>query len=305
MVSRVTFSKILMWVGLSAGIVLFILGCIVDISGTARLRFFDYPYTLIILLVYIIGIASKKVWGFYVATIGLATWAILWVEVRVQHLRLFLDQPGSLPFRVLKERLFQEVGGVSILVLLSGLVATRIFLKATGAAKLSDIERQEPRDKTNSIMHWMVIVGIIALLAGVLMPVRSRPRQPAKSLICGTHVCGLGTAIQVYAERNDGQYPTPEKWCDLLIEDVLVTEAQFVCPGAPRGPCNYAINPNCQPGSARDLVLLFEAKPGWNQAGGPELLTTANHKDEGAFVCFADLSVKFVRTDELARLKWK
>jgi prepilin-type processing-associated H-X9-DG protein len=51
--------------------------------------------------------------------------------------------------------------------------------------------------------------------------------------------------------------------------------------------------------------LLFETKAGFNQVGGPELLTTDNHNGKGCNVLFADNTVEFVKTEELANLKWK
>ena len=42
----------------------------------------------------------------------------------------------------------------------------------------------------------------------------------------------------------------------------------------------------------------------WNQVGGPELLTTENHKGEGCNVLFNDWHVEFVKAERLGELKW-
>jgi hypothetical protein len=55
----------------------------------------------------------------------------------------------------------------------------------------------------------------------------------------------------------------------------------------------------------RDVVLLFEAEGGWNQFGGPEILTTKNHKGKGCHVLFNNGSVKFVEPQEFEKLKWR
>ena len=83
----------------------------------------------------------------------------------------------------------------------------------------------------------------------------------------------------------------------------------FRCPLAKKGLCDYAMNPHASPRRARDrksreVVLLFESKPGWNQFGGPELLTTENHRGEGCNILFVDLHVEFVKAKDLGRLKW-
>ena len=72
------------------------------------------------------------------------------------------------------------------------------------------------------------------------------------------------------------------------------------------GRCHYAVNPNCEPDSAGDVVLLFETKAGWNQHGGPELFAFDNHDPKGGCVLLNDGTVKFIRTPaELQALRWK
>jgi hypothetical protein len=58
------------------------------------------------------------------------------------------------------------------------------------------------------------------------------------------------------------------------------------------------MNPNCEPNSPPDMVLLFETKAGWNQHGGPELFTFDNHDPRGGCVLLNDGTVKFIRTEE-------
>ena len=65
--------------------------------------------------------------------------------------------------------------------------------------------------------------------------------------------------------------PTPDKWCDALLQGEYVTEKMFKCPGNKKARCSYSINPNCEPNSEPNTVLVFESKGGWNSFGGPEL----------------------------------
>ncbi len=66
------------------------------------------------------------------------------------------------------------------------------------------------------------------------------------------------------------------------------------------------MNPYCEPNSPKDVVFLFEAKPGWNQRGGPELFTFDNHNHKGGCVRLNGGEVKFIRTEEeLKQLRWK
>jgi hypothetical protein len=172
-------------------------------------------------------------------------------------------------------------------------------------------------------------------------------------MVCGANLKGLGMAIHAYAQDNSGEYPTVDRWCDLLVQHAKVPGKSFICRGSDSrlGESSYAINKNLAgrrvSDVAGDVVLLFETNfgrtsagrnsllrdresynskggPGqrydrrfggpldgsnkvyeqrWNQPGGAELLTIENHK--GCNVLFNDLKVKFIRTEELDKLKWK
>ncbi len=153
----------------------------------------------------------------------------------------------------------------------------------------------------------VVLLPFIALLMGIMMPALARVRQIAFRTVCATNMSGLGKAMLIYAGDYDEKYPTPSKWCDLLIEHCDVSEKTLRCKGAPEGRCNYAMNKNIEQFGADappDMVLLFETHPGWNQSGGPEILTTENHNGEGCNVLFADGRVEFVKTKNLKDLKW-
>ncbi len=102
----------------------------------------------------------------------------------------------------------------------------------------------------------------------------------------------------------------PERWCELLIEHAGANRYAFHCKAsaAPLHTCSYAMNKNTEnfdKGNAPpDMVLLFETHPGWNQTGGPELLTTDNHQGEGCNVLYVNGHVRFVKTRNLDKLKW-
>ncbi len=144
------------------------------------------------------------------------------------------------------------------------------------------------------------VFGSLGVLQGV--------SELASRITCGSQLAGCGAGLATYAQQ-EGKYPSSDKWCDSLIDEDYVVEKTLVCHAAynagDKGPCHYAINPNCEPNSPGDMVLLFETKAGWNQQGGPEMLTTENHKDKGSNILFNDGTMKFIRTKELETLKWK
>lgn len=154
----------------------------------------------------------------------------------------------------------------------------------------------------------LLVVGYIVF--GVWATYKRKYLLIARSpVVCGSTLSILGKALEAYANGMDTmRYPTPEKWCDLLTEHYALVPRQFTCMAAEKegniAKCHYAMNPNCEPNSPNDVVLLFETKGGWNQRGGAEILTTENHGGKGCNVLFNDGSVRFVRAEELGTLKW-
>jgi len=111
------------------------------------------------------------------------------------------------------------------------------------------------------------------------------------------------------------RYPPASEWYDAMVHsyqvqgytvDVARLGRVISCPSASHGRYHYAMNPDCDPNSPPDTVLLFEARPGRNQHGGPELFTFENHDPKGGCVLLNDGTVKFIRTkEELQQLRWK
>ncbi|MBN2020028.1 MAG: DUF4190 domain-containing protein [Sedimentisphaerales bacterium] len=157
------------------------------------------------------------------------------------------------------------------------------------------------------IVTPVVALPFVALVMGIMMPALARTRMIVYRMNCGENLAGLGKAMLLYSGDNNDKFPSCEQWCDLLIEYEDVDPNQFRCRGASKGPCNYSMNKNVEELGAKapaDMVLLFESKPGWNQSGGPELLSIGNHQEEGCNVLFCDGHVAFVKTEEIDTLKW-
>ncbi|MHC4087095.1 MAG: DUF4190 domain-containing protein [Planctomycetota bacterium] len=124
---------------------------------------------------------------------------------------------------------------------------------------------------------------------------------------CAANLLAIGRCMLIYTSGDD--LMPRDKWCDLLIEfgnrskKKMAIEKWLKCPANKNGRCHYALNVSSSDSHPR-LVVLFETKAGWNQVGGPELLTTDNHNGKGCNILFNDNSVEFVKTEELANLKW-
>ncbi|MHC4691737.1 MAG: hypothetical protein ACYS67_03265 [Planctomycetota bacterium] len=264
-----------------------------------------FPFVQFVLPIYILGLMVRKFWGFYVAVLVLSVhFALIFVSAFImQHVIYFLEyRPISLwRFEV---RLLQATWSwmISVILMFLGLAGNGMLLKNRYGFKAFE---NKLRIK---IPLWKILVvfGIAGFLTAILMPITVVKTRYSLAGECASNLERIRNAVQLYAEQFDGVYPTPNKWCDLLLEsNCLKSEPYFKCPALKAGRCHFAINPNCSPNSPNDVVLLFETKGDWNQYGGPELLTFDNHKGKKASVLFNDGRIKFIRPEKADQLKWK
>ncbi len=225
-----------------------------------------------------------------------------------------------------------------------------------GIAALAKIKESSGILKGRGFAIAGVVTSGVGLTLACLCIMRARRIHTiSPRVICGTNLRGLGKALQIYANDYDDQYPTAEKWCDLLIAYIDVGPKQFVCKGsdAKIGESSHAFNKNLigkRPTEVSpDVVVLFETdfgknpagrqelfgnrewykelssrgdkwdlewikkyrpsekvyKQRWNQFGGPEILTTENHKGKGCNILFNNGRVEFVKPEQLGELRWE
>jgi hypothetical protein len=178
---------------------------------------------------------------------------------------------------------------------------------------MSEEKRKEKRQKTKiTISSLLVALSCLFFILASFPYWNLIPHTPDPRTSCLRNIRELSYAILNYAHEHDGMFPTPSKWCDLLIEHGSVTKHHFKCPSAKSGPCNYAMNRNIEnigrPFTTKvphDMVVLFETYPGWNQTGGSEILTTTNHRGKGCSVILLHSGAGFVKKQDLQKLKWK
>jgi len=156
----------------------------------------------------------------------------------------------------------------------------------------------------------VALLPFVPCLMGILFPALARARQLALRTHCAANLNQIGIMMLIYANENDDKFPIADRWCELLIEHAGAKRSIFHCKAsaAPPHTCSYAMNKNLEnfdkDNVPPDMVVLFETKPGWNQTGGPEILTTDNHQGQGCNILFMDNHVEFVKTKDLKKLKW-
>ena len=77
------------------------------------------------------------------------------------------------------------------------------------------------RKRGFSLVELLVVIGIIALLVGILFPVLSKARRQASQVACLSNLRQLGVAFLSYAHANRGWFPAPAVANGAFDEDWL------------------------------------------------------------------------------------
>jgi prepilin-type N-terminal cleavage/methylation domain-containing protein/prepilin-type processing-associated H-X9-DG protein len=96
-----------------------------------------------------------------------------------------------------------------------------------------------------TLIELLVVIAIIAILAAILFPVFAKARERARQTACLNNLKQIGTAVLMYTEDWDGEYPSGHlvdegeaegggehgevSWRDALMPH-LKSEAVFRCP---------------------------------------------------------------------------
>jgi hypothetical protein len=174
---------------------------------------------------------------------------------------------------------------------------------------MSKARSEDPR----RLLGFLMLFGGCAFVLLILWFIS--PHQPEEKVrtdrqVCASNLRMLGLCTYVYADER-GTPLAGDRWCDELLaaENDLIPK-YFRCPSseATEGQCSYALNAAAAGKDLSslppDMVVFFDSAPGWNQVGGPELLTMDNHGGEGCCVYFVDRHTEWVSAEHVGWLRW-
>lgn len=106
-----------------------------------------------------------------------------------------------------------------------------------------------------TLIELLIVIAVIAILAGLLVPVLARARRAAQQRVCASNLHQIGLALRMYGDDNDGSFPIGVylqgvsryawnvTWHNELT-GYLRSPSLLICPLAPPGS-GYRISYGC------------------------------------------------------------
>jgi len=133
-----------------------------------------------------------------------------------------------------------------------------------------------------TLVELLVVIGIIALLIGILLPALSKARDSANATKCASNLRGIGQAFQEYLDENQGTFPPSNFYTGLTINSNSTQQT----PGTPtygyttwsalikgsqwQAASDYLTN-NLTPSYSAPQLAAFMNTSGWEQFQCPSL----------------------------------
>jgi prepilin-type N-terminal cleavage/methylation domain-containing protein/prepilin-type processing-associated H-X9-DG protein len=207
---------------------------------------------------------------------------------------------------------------------------------ASRALKLLNLVAMRRKNAAFTLVELLVVIGIIAVLIGILLPTLSKSREQSRRTGCMSNLRSLSQAMFMYSERFHGRLPNgnpPGRWThsEVLIwfaNDYVCAPRVFHCP-SDRDPEPDAIwtSEYMWPNSAHvsyDFYSVWwppeygpvltrlrgRAPLAWDLSGAAAYyhaqnkLFFQNHGAAGGNVAYADGHVEWLQASKWERENW-
>ncbi len=154
-----------------------------------------------------------------------------------------------------------------------------------------------------------VFLLLLPIMAAMLLPALGKAKMKAQSVQCMNNMKQLNLALMMYATDHQDQFPSADKWCDLIKPYLGGSDAAFRCAAQQDGRCSYAFNANLAGQKTSDVsspaqtILVFSSADGWNQSGGKAMLKMHSHGNVFTYG-FADGHVEIRRPGTETSATW-
>jgi hypothetical protein len=91
--------------------------------------------------------------------------------------------------------------------------------------------RRLPKYRKRYKSSFLTISGIVItfVLSVIWFTETCMPAATAVRMACGSNMAGLGRTIMMYSNDNQGCYPDPDQWCNLLLQYDHIKKNDFLC----------------------------------------------------------------------------
>jgi prepilin-type N-terminal cleavage/methylation domain-containing protein/prepilin-type processing-associated H-X9-DG protein len=93
------------------------------------------------------------------------------------------------------------------------------------------------RSKAFTLIEILIVLAVLAVLAGLMFPVLGHVRQRSQQATCQSNMRQLALAIQQYVKDNDSRYPSWRQWRVAALQ-YGASQQIFQCP-TPRANPDY------------------------------------------------------------------
>jgi len=123
-----------------------------------------------------------------------------------------------------------------------------------------------------TLIELMIVIAIIAILAAILIPSFVRARAQSQLAACESNEKNMGTAVEMYANDNSGNYPTAALGAAFFTPTYM--QSIPICPSnqsgyaysGTTGPAGYTVSQSGNPHSA--ISPLSTGFPEFSSRGG-------------------------------------